>query len=142
MHDIRAIRENPAAFDAAVARRGDAPVSSSILELDEARRTVARFVKADLAHDTVIFTKNTTEAINKLARRYPFSNRRDVVISSGMEHHSNDLPWRQQARLIHIAVHDEFGQVYFHVQGAEVTISPRLNRLGWAQAIFPRIRLK
>jgi seryl-tRNA synthetase len=38
MHDIRAIRENPAAFDAAVARRGDAPVSSSILALDEARR--------------------------------------------------------------------------------------------------------
>ncbi len=39
MHDIRAIRENPAAFDAAVARRGDAPVSSSILALDEERRT-------------------------------------------------------------------------------------------------------
>ncbi|WP_137702055.1 serine--tRNA ligase [Marimonas lutisalis] len=38
MHDIRAIRENPAAFDAAVARRGDAPVSSEILKIDEARR--------------------------------------------------------------------------------------------------------
>ncbi|WP_299408851.1 serine--tRNA ligase [uncultured Roseobacter sp.] len=38
MHDIRAIRENPQAFDAAVARRGDAPVSSEILALDEARR--------------------------------------------------------------------------------------------------------
>ncbi|MBO9410332.1 MULTISPECIES: serine--tRNA ligase [unclassified Ruegeria] len=39
MHDIRAIRENPAAFDAALARRGDAPVSSAILELDERRRS-------------------------------------------------------------------------------------------------------
>ncbi|MEP2718224.1 serine--tRNA ligase [Pseudophaeobacter sp.] len=38
MHDIRAIRENPAAFDAALARRGDAGVSSDILALDEARR--------------------------------------------------------------------------------------------------------
>ncbi|WP_109468240.1 serine--tRNA ligase [Albibacillus kandeliae] len=38
MHDIRAIRENPAAFDAALARRGDAPVSSEILELDSQRR--------------------------------------------------------------------------------------------------------
>ncbi|KIN64128.1 Seryl-tRNA synthetase [Sulfitobacter noctilucicola] len=38
MHDIRAIRENPDAFDAALARRGDAPVSSEILKLDEARR--------------------------------------------------------------------------------------------------------
>lgn len=39
MHDIRAIRENPAAFDAALSRRGVASVSSSILALDEARRT-------------------------------------------------------------------------------------------------------
>ena len=38
MHDIRAIRENPQAFDAALARRGDAPVSSSLLELDAERR--------------------------------------------------------------------------------------------------------
>ena len=38
MHDIRAIRENPAAFDAALSRRGSAPVSSDILALDEARR--------------------------------------------------------------------------------------------------------
>ncbi|MFL4471656.1 serine--tRNA ligase [Tateyamaria armeniaca] len=38
MHDIRAIRENPAAFDAALARRGDAPVSSNLLALDEKRR--------------------------------------------------------------------------------------------------------
>ncbi|MEX0968863.1 MAG: serine--tRNA ligase [Paracoccaceae bacterium] len=39
MHDIRMIRDNPAAFDAALARRGVAPVSSEILRLDEARRT-------------------------------------------------------------------------------------------------------
>lgn len=38
MHDIKAIRENPDAFDAALARRGDAPVSGDILALDEARR--------------------------------------------------------------------------------------------------------
>ncbi|MDF1727108.1 MAG: serine--tRNA ligase [Sulfitobacter sp.] len=38
MHDIRAIRENPEAFDAALARRGEAPLSSEVLKLDEARR--------------------------------------------------------------------------------------------------------
>ncbi|MCV3271198.1 serine--tRNA ligase [Roseobacter sinensis] len=38
MHDIRAIRENPDAFDAALARRGEAPVSAELLALDEARR--------------------------------------------------------------------------------------------------------
>ncbi len=38
MHDIRAIRENPAAFDAAMARRGLEPQSPAILALDEERR--------------------------------------------------------------------------------------------------------
>ncbi|MEO1705504.1 MAG: serine--tRNA ligase [Pseudomonadota bacterium] len=38
MHDIKLIRQDPAAFDAALSRRGDAPVSSEILALDEARR--------------------------------------------------------------------------------------------------------
>jgi seryl-tRNA synthetase len=38
MHDIRSIRENPAAFDSALARRGDDAMSSAILALDEARR--------------------------------------------------------------------------------------------------------
>ncbi|MEL7091861.1 MAG: serine--tRNA ligase [Pseudomonadota bacterium] len=38
MHDIRAIRANPDAFDAALARRGDAAQSSKLLELDEKRR--------------------------------------------------------------------------------------------------------
>jgi seryl-tRNA synthetase len=38
VHDIRIIRTDPAAFDAAMARRGLAPVSSGILTLDTARR--------------------------------------------------------------------------------------------------------
>ncbi|OHC48219.1 MAG: serine--tRNA ligase [Rhodobacteraceae bacterium GWF1_65_7] len=40
MHDIRAIRENPAAFDAALARRGLSPMSPDLLALDEARRAL------------------------------------------------------------------------------------------------------
>ena len=39
MHDIRLIRENPAAFDAALARRGAAPASDRLVALDERRRT-------------------------------------------------------------------------------------------------------
>jgi len=38
MHDIRAIRENPAQFDADLGRRGMSPMSSEILALDEDRR--------------------------------------------------------------------------------------------------------
>jgi seryl-tRNA synthetase len=38
MHDIRSIRDNPAAFDAALKRRGLAPLSASLLAIDEKRR--------------------------------------------------------------------------------------------------------
>lgn len=38
MHDIRMIRENPAAFDAALGRRGLSAMSSEILAIDTARR--------------------------------------------------------------------------------------------------------
>ena len=38
MHDIRTIRDNPAAWDAALARRGLEALSSQVLAIDEARR--------------------------------------------------------------------------------------------------------
>ena len=38
MHDIRQIRENPDAFDAAMARRGLKPVAAELLSMDEVRR--------------------------------------------------------------------------------------------------------
>jgi seryl-tRNA synthetase len=47
MHDIRFIRDNPAAFDAALSRRGLAPMSSELLALDEARR--AKILAAETA---------------------------------------------------------------------------------------------
>ncbi|NNE82173.1 MAG: serine--tRNA ligase [Silicimonas sp.] len=47
MHDIRAIRENPDQFDAAMARRGLSGVSSEVLAIDEARR--AKITAAEAA---------------------------------------------------------------------------------------------
>ena len=47
MHDIRAIRENPAAFDAAMAKRGISGASSEILEIDATRR--AKIAAAEAA---------------------------------------------------------------------------------------------
>lgn len=41
MHDIRLIREDPASFDAALARRGAAPCAAELIALDERRRSVA-----------------------------------------------------------------------------------------------------
>jgi selenocysteine lyase/cysteine desulfurase len=70
---------------------------------DDAHETIGRFVGADMSSNTVIFGKNTTEAINKLAFRYPL--RPDsVVLSTMMEHHSNDLPWRRHAQVVRAQV--------------------------------------
>jgi len=64
---------------------------------DRAHEVVARFVGADLSTNTVIFVKNATEAINKLAHRLQ-APPDSIVITTAMEHHSNDLPWRYNHR--------------------------------------------
>ncbi len=68
---------------------------------DDARRIVSDFVGANEREHTVIFGKNTTEAINKLSYRLP-RKKDDVVVASLLEHHSNDLPWRAQCRVEHV----------------------------------------
>ncbi|RSY90563.1 serine--tRNA ligase [Sphingomonas koreensis] len=40
MHDIRLIRENPEAFDAALIRRGADPIAAGLIALDESRRAL------------------------------------------------------------------------------------------------------
>jgi cysteine desulfurase / selenocysteine lyase len=69
---------------------------------EESRQITLRFLGADPAEHTCVFIKNTTEAVNKLARRFPFTPERNIVLASGMEHHSNDLPWRNAAKTIHV----------------------------------------
>ncbi len=70
---------------------------------DEAHDIVAHFVGADTSENTVIFTKNATEALNKLSYRFPFP-KDSVVLTTEMEHHSNDLPWRNKAKTVHVKV--------------------------------------
>jgi cysteine desulfurase / selenocysteine lyase len=70
---------------------------------EQARAIVAEFVGADRGADCVILVKNATEAINKLAARMPFGPD-DVVLSTVMEHHSNDLPWRERAHVEYVGI--------------------------------------
>jgi len=68
---------------------------------EHARDIIGRFVGADLDVNTVIFGKNTTEALNKLAYKAQLGDD-SLVLSTQMEHHSNDLPWRPRARTLHV----------------------------------------
>ncbi|HYH03377.1 MAG TPA: aminotransferase class V-fold PLP-dependent enzyme [Bacillota bacterium] len=83
---------NMAAWYAGV-HRGTGYKSKQSTELYEAaRQTVAEFVGANLAEEAVIFTKNTTDSINKVRHYLPYLNGESVIFSR-MEHHSNELPW-------------------------------------------------
>lgn len=76
---------------------------------EDAREVVGRFLGIRSDQHVVILGKNSTEAINKLARRISFQPHQ-VVLCSRMEHHSNDLPWRAVAEVAHIRV-DARGQL-------------------------------
>jgi cysteine desulfurase / selenocysteine lyase len=68
---------------------------------ERAREVVGGFFGADPERDVVVFVKNTTEAINKLARSLPVDSD-SVVLTTLLEHHSNDLPWRARFRTVHV----------------------------------------
>ncbi len=64
-------------------------------EYEQARQTIADFLGAR-ADDHVVFTGNTTEALNLLAHCLP---RGTTVITFAGEHHANLLPWHHPVRL-------------------------------------------
>jgi cysteine desulfurase/selenocysteine lyase len=65
---------------------------------EAARHKVAQFIHAPAARQ-VIFTRNTTEAINLVAYAWGRANLKagEVVILTEMEHHSNLVPWHMLA---------------------------------------------
>src|ERR1041385_528000 len=83
-----------------------AVVATNVYE--ETHRIVGEFVGADLDANVVIFGKNTTESVNKLANRFNFKPD-DVVIATMMEHHSNDLPWRKYCNTVHVGIMQDGG---------------------------------
>jgi len=65
---------------------------------EEARAKVAKFINAP-SSESVIFTRNTTEAINLVAYTWGRANvlEGDEILLTQMEHHSNLIPWQRLA---------------------------------------------
>lgn len=110
---------------------------------DEAHRAVARFVGADPDTAAVVFGKNTTEAVNKLSYRYPLP-KDAVVLTTLLEHHSNDLPWRARATVVRAGVtadgrldEDDFDRLMAAHRDriALVTVSGASNVTGFVQPV-------
>lgn len=66
---------------------------------ENGREKVAKFIGAPSSKE-VIFTRNTTEAMNLIAMSFGMANVKegDEIAISIMEHHSNMLPWVKVAR--------------------------------------------
>lgn len=79
--------------------RGIYDLSEKATELYElSREKVAKFINAKSANE-IVFTRNTTESINYVARAWAEENIKqgDEILITEMEHHSNLVPWQQLA---------------------------------------------
>lgn len=83
-------------YYASVHRGAGYASAASTTAYEQARRTVAAATGAR-ADDHVIFTRNTTDALNLLARAVPADL--DVVCLD-IEHHANLLPWQQRGATV------------------------------------------
>ncbi|MCS7136495.1 MAG: cysteine desulfurase [Nitrososphaerota archaeon] len=92
---IEAIKNYYETLNANVHRGIYSIAEEATVAYEKAREKVARFINARSPRE-IIFTKNTTEAINLVMYSWGQSNVRegDVLLTTEMEHHSNLLPWQ------------------------------------------------
>jgi cysteine desulfurase / selenocysteine lyase len=91
---LDAMREHYEWHNANVARSVHTLGTESTTAYEGARAKVAAFIGA-ASPDEVVFTKNSTEAINLVAHAYGQRLRPgDEIVISEMEHHSNIVPWQ------------------------------------------------
>jgi cysteine desulfurase/selenocysteine lyase len=75
---------------------------------DETRKVVGGFVGSDPGRDVVVYGANTTGLINMLAARLA-PDPDGVVVTTLMEHHSNDLPWRKHGNVVYVGTDERGG---------------------------------
>jgi cysteine desulfurase/selenocysteine lyase len=103
---------------------------------EKARESVRRFLNAGSV-DEIVFTSNSTAAINTVAYGWGMPNigAGDEIVLSIMEHHSNIVPWhfireRQGAKLVWVPV-DDLGA--FHVEEFEKRLTARTKLVAITQ---------
>ena len=120
---------------------------------EEARQAVADFINARSA-DEIVFTKGTTDSLNALAFSFgeAFIHEGDEIIVSGLEHHSNIVPWqmlceRKKAVLRHIPLQEDLSLNLEAFKGLLsdntkiVSVAHVSNVLGTIQPVEEIIRL-
>lgn len=69
------------------------------IQYESTREKVRKFINAR-SQDEIIFTRNTTEAINLIAYSWGSKNigKNDCILITEFEHHSNIVPWQMLAQ--------------------------------------------
>ncbi len=105
------------ARDYANIHRGFYVLSQRATELyDQARRKAQAFLNARQEHE-IVFTRGTTDAINLVAASFgeAFLKEGDEVLLTGLEHHSNIVPWQllraKKGIVLKVAPVNETGEV-------------------------------
>ena len=116
--------------------RGVHSLSMQSTDAYEAARAKAQAFLNAASTREIVFTRGTTEAINLVAATFGRARVKagDEVLVSGLEHHSNIVPWQmlceeKGARLRHVPINDD-GEVI--LEELERLLNPRTRILGIA----------
>lgn len=126
--------------------RGDYQLSYDISnEYEEARKTVARFINAEV--NEIVFTSGATEGLNAIAYGLEHHlNEGDVILTTHTDHASNLLPWfevakRRKAKIEYFKLTDE-GRIdltkldqTLHVKVKFITLVHVSNVLGYINPV-------
>ncbi|HVS27549.1 MAG TPA: cysteine desulfurase [Burkholderiales bacterium] len=120
-------------------------------EYEEARRKAQRFINAGDEHE-IIFTRGTTEGINLVMHGYgrAFIKAGDEIIISGLEHHSNIVPWQmlcqEKGAKLRVAPINDAGEILldeyeklFNERTKFVALSHVSNALGTVNPVHEMI---
>ena len=95
---IDALSRYYSAYNANIHRGAHFLATKATDAFEESRKTLASFINAPEVEE-LIFTKGTTDGINLVAHGYgrKFLQKGDEILISGLEHHSNIVPWQMVA---------------------------------------------
>jgi cysteine desulfurase/selenocysteine lyase len=116
--------------------RGVHQLSVQSTEAYEAARGKVRAFLGARESREVIFVRGTTEAINLVAQTFGRQHLKpgDEVLISGLEHHSNIVPWQilceQTGASLQVAPIDDLGQV--EIEAFEKRVGPRTKLVALA----------
>ena len=125
--------------------RGAHCLSTQASELYEsARQKVQHFINARFPEE-VVFTRNTTEAINLVSICFGLRwiGEGDEIIISEMEHHSNIVPWqvlcKQKKAVLKVIPFDDNGKLQVHCLDELITEKTRLIAVTYVSNVLGTI---